>query len=142
VACPFFYPLEPSEPQGWSTPPRLPLGDLQQGECRAQAVTFLPEASELLKHCNSGYARGQCARFPEDAEMDAFRFHVASERGDRLEVLYIIEQACWPLRHGTLLVELSSPPELSGVDNLQRQAAAFAASYSKRRDLVAAGVLS
>jgi hypothetical protein len=136
VACPFFYPLGPLDTQEWSVPPRLPLGDLQQGECRAQVEAFCPEPEQLLKHCNPGYARGQCCRFPAHAEADAFRFHVAADCGERLEVLYIVEQACWPVRHGKLDIAtadaIAAPTEQLD-EILRQQAVVFAASYSKRR---------
>jgi len=115
----------------WTNQPRVPLGDLHHGECRAQATAFRPEAEQLTKHCNVGYTRSECPRFPQEAEADAFRFNLAADQGSRLEIRYIVEKSCWPLRHGALEIGLETA---GGGDILLRQASAFAASYVRRRD--------
>ncbi len=115
----------------WSNQPRVPLGDLHDGECRAQATAFRPGLEQLARQCNVGYSRGECPRFPLEAEADAFRFNLAADQGARLEIRYIVEKSCWPVRHGELEVGLEAA---SGGDTLTRQAAAFAASYIRRRD--------
>jgi len=115
----------------WSNAPRVPLGVLQQGECRAQTTVFRPNPEQLTQQCNVGYSRGLCQCFPLDAEADSFRFHVATDRGNKLEIQYVVEKACWPLRHGVLDIDLETPMEQN---ILRQQALAFATSYSRRRD--------
>jgi len=83
-----------------------------------------------MKHCNPGYSRGECKCFPLEAEADAFRFHLSADHGNRLEIQYVVERACWPLRHGLLEIDLEAPMD---ENILRQQAAAFAASYSGRR---------
>jgi hypothetical protein len=81
-------------------------------------------------YCNTGYGRGQCGYFPEEAEADAVRFHLVADHGDRLEVQYTLEKACWPVGHGLLSVSVEEP---YASDILRQQAAKFAASYARRR---------
>lgn len=126
MPCPFFFPLGKQEQGNWLNAPRVPLGELHDGECRAQTSPFT-----LSEHCNTGYGRGRCGYFPEQAEADAVRFHLIADRGDRLEIQFILEKECWPLRHGTLTVLTDAPDEQ---DVLRQQAAKFAASYARRRD--------
>jgi hypothetical protein len=127
VACPFFYPLSQSEAAGnWLHAPRVPLGDLQQGECRAQASALLTST----EHCNNGYARGLCRYFPPEAEADAFRFHVIADHGDHLEIQYIVEKACWPVEHDVLKI---APDEAGAKEIVRQQAISFAASYRRRQ---------
>jgi hypothetical protein len=126
VACPFFFPLGQSEAsENWLHAPRVPLGDLHQGECRAQA-----SALTSTEHCNSGYARGHCGFFPAETEADAFRFHVIADRGDHIEVQYIVEKGCWPVEHGVLKI---GADEAGAGDVLGQQAVSFAASYRRRQ---------
>jgi len=128
VACPFFFPLEKLETENWLHAPRVPLGDLYQGECRAQAP--LPPATlASTDYCNNGYGRGHCEYFPAKADADAFRFHLIADHGDRLEIQYILEKKCWPIEHGVLNIASDEP---RAEDTLRQQAVSFAASYRRR----------
>jgi hypothetical protein len=126
MACPFFFPLSQSEPsENWLHAPRVPLGDLHQGECRAQA-----SALTSTDYCNNGYARGHCGYFPPETEADAFRFQVIAEHGEHLEIQYIVEKECWPTEHGVLKIAVD---DAGAGDILGQQAASFAASYRRRQ---------
>ena len=74
-----------------------------------------PEEQEQREICNTGYARGRCAKFPANAEADAVRF--SADRDG--VVVYILEKDHAPLRHGVVSDQLESP--------LREQASAFAA---------------
>ena len=132
MACPYFYPAVRLEEDLWAVPPRLPLIDAYSGECRAAGQT--PDAAALHALCNSGYARGKCVHFPEDASHDAVRFSVLSDSAGAIRVEYVFERNCWPLGHGVLSYSAvthsfaSSPlDEVAG-----RQAEVFIESYLRR----------
>ena len=134
MPCPYFYPVARLEEDLWAVPPRLPLGDAYRGECRAGGLSQPPDDASMRGACNSGYARGKCCRFPEQAHADAVRFNVASDEDDRIRVQYIFEKACWPLDHGELrysVRERSFGPNAMD-EILARQAAAFVESYLRR----------
>ena len=124
MACPFFFPLEKLETENWLHAPRVPLGDLYRGECRARASLIVS-----TDYCNNGYGRGHCEFFPAEADADAFRFHLIADHGDRLEIQYVLEKACWPIEHG--LVNIASD-EVCARDILRQQAVSFATSYRRR----------
>ena len=85
----------------------------------------------LRQLCNRGYGRASCPRFPQTAQPDAVRFHVARHEGTTLEIQYIFERDCWPLRHGELVYCDGNVG--TGQDAiLERQAIAFAESYLRR----------
>ena len=86
MACPYFYPVARFEASSWAVPPRLPLGDAYTGECRAPGAPSAPDENRMREICNVGYGRGCCDRFPESANADGVRFHVASDRGERMDV--------------------------------------------------------
>ena len=131
MACPFFYPLGPLKTSTWSNAPRVPLGALQHGECRARGTFVLPDPDRLTKHCNLGNTRGLCECFPPEAEADAFRFNLIADQGSSLQIQWVVEKGCWPLSHGTLEICPASP---SSGNILEQQATAFACSYARRRD--------
>ncbi|MBZ5609881.1 MAG: hypothetical protein LAP38_16595 [Acidobacteriia bacterium] len=136
MACPYFYPVARFETSTWVVPPRLPLGDAYAGECRAAAGAYQPDETRLRETCNVGYGRLCCDRFPEQASVDAVRFHVAQDAGDLIRIQYVFEKDCWPQQHGVLECSAASR-EFSGgpLDAvLSRQAAAFVESYLRRRD--------
>lgn len=88
VACPFFDPQEPIEPEI----PRVSLGVAYQGRC-----TLDPVCEEVpLPLCNGGYARGLCPRFPQNEAIDAVRF---SRLGDGIQ--WMEESDHRPVRFGT-----------------------------------------
>lgn len=93
VACPYFVPLLRLSEPGTH---RLPLGAYWLGECAAGPGESPSEAFQR-EYCNFGYAEGQCARFPAQAEADAVRF---TRRGK--ERLFILEKNHSPVRFGPL----------------------------------------
>jgi hypothetical protein len=93
VACPYFVPLE-KRAERFSF--RLPLGAFWIGECAADGGARAAEDFQL-NECNYGYSRGQCPRFPSNAEWDAVRF---TRRGEAL--LFILEKDHAPVRFGPL----------------------------------------
>ena|SRR5436190_1691281 len=134
MACPYFYPVARLEEATWAVPPRLPLGDAYTGECRYGPIAIEPEDSLLRTSCNSGYARGKCDRFPDDARADAVRFNIASDSDDVIRLQYIFEKGCWPLDHGDASYSIAAhgfttPP---ADEIVRRQAAAFIESYLRR----------
>jgi len=116
MPCPYFLPLRPFGPGPWDPPPRLPLNDAWQGECHA-AEPFEPLESEQRELCNSGYARGQCPHFSENA--DAVRFSYVGE-----DLIYILEKDHAPIEHGPV----ERAPAL-----VQAQARAFVQSSPQGR---------
>jgi len=125
MACPYFYPVE-ARPGS----PMLPLGDWWQGECRAGGETEID-----LAHCNMGYARGRCPRFPQDEGADAIRFTISRHEEAVLRIYYVAERDHHPFKQGPLEFSLSHhalvdpPPEAA----LARQAEAYAESYLRRK---------
>jgi hypothetical protein len=135
VACPYFYPTKKLDSSAWAIPPRLPLGDPYEGECRAANPASQPDNERLRRLCNFGYGGGSCDRFPSDADSDAARFHVAEDGGQVIVIQYIVEKSCWPLRQGSLEYSVNSSSFLHPCSGeiLERQAAAFVESYLRRR---------
>ncbi len=134
MACPFFYPSARLENTGWVVPPRLPLGDAYAGDCRAGADAFQPDEAHARQICNTGYGRGSCHRFPQDASTDAVRFHVAEDSGALIRIQYVFETECWPKKNGWL--ECSADARvINGTDDaiLRGQAVAFLQSYLRLR---------
>jgi hypothetical protein len=135
MACPYFYPVARFETSSWVIPPRLPLGDPYTGECHAADTAFQPEETRLRQICNLGYGRGRCDCFPESAQADAVRFHVAGDAGELIRIQYIFEKDCWPQTHGVLEYSSATGDLASGPNDeiLRKQAAAFVESYRRRR---------
>jgi hypothetical protein len=129
VACPFFLPARRLDSGGWTPPPRLPLGDAFGGSCGAPSAAGTAEPPEDIQRdlCNSGYARGRCAHFPNDCAADAVRFSVTGERDGRLTLVYILEKDHAPLEHG-LIDHLTAARE-----PLASQARAFMDTQLRRR---------
>lgn len=130
MACPYFFPIARFEDRAWAVGPRLPLGDPYLGECRAQSQATAPDESTLRQLCNRGYGRAECQRFPPESDADAVRFHVSLQQGTLLQIQYIFEKSCWPVRHG--VVEFRDGLAAGSDAVLDRQAAAFAESYLRR----------
>lgn len=89
----------------------------------------------MRQHCNTGYGRGECDRFPPESEADAVRFHVSLQhvslqQGTLLQIQYIFEKSCWPARHGVLEYRDGIAETADAI--LGRQATAFAESYLRR----------
>jgi len=110
----------------------LPLGGFWSGTCEAEPDINVP--LDLLRCCNLGYARGQCARFNRDGDPDAVRFTISNDQADSVGVYYVIERDHAPFAHGRLEYSRASrsfqqnPPG----DRLARQAHAYVESYLRR----------
>jgi hypothetical protein len=115
-------------------PPRLPLGEFYEGECRASSEPHLPSGQLVTKFCNNGYGRGACDRFPADSAADAVRFHIATAEPGAVRVQFVLEKACWPTSDGFLDYAKSSSQFLTVHPNaiVQRQAEAFLDSFLRR----------
>lgn len=127
MPCPYF---RPDRPLG---PPRtiVPLGDLWAGECMAEATAVKPDENTVSSLCNLGYARGRCARYPENGGPDAVRFSLAADRGGVLSLRFAVERDYLPLAHGTLVFSRGKvTPEPAPL--LRRQAEAYLESYLRR----------
>jgi hypothetical protein len=114
----------------------LPLGGAWSGICRAIPVDpWQPEAADLERRCNLGYARGVCSRFPDDSGPDAIRFTVSRDEGAVLRLYYVAERDHHPFAHGPLEFSRTgavAPPHACG-EILDAQARAYAASYLRRK---------
>jgi hypothetical protein len=136
VACPFFFPIERLDDGAWLKPPRLPLGDPCRGECRAiTGARVQPSRDELKDFCNTGYARGRCARFPRDTEPDAIRFSMAKDRGGSVDLVYVIEKEYSPLSYGPMKYDCAAASFVESPEDpiLRAQAQQFVHSYLNRR---------
>jgi hypothetical protein len=101
VACPYFYPVERVDDGTWIKPPRLPLGAPYRGFCQSvDGQRFEPDARGVRECCNTGYARGRCARFPDRAPADALRFSIEADANGVIEIVFIFEAAWSPARFG------------------------------------------
>lgn len=119
----------------------MPLGATFQGHCSAPECSgpqsLIPEPlteDRLRDHCNCGYARTQCTRFPKDAQADAIRFHIASQDDVTIQLIWIREKDHAPIEHGTLIFLIredrwQSPPS---TDLLTLQAQAFLTTHHHR----------
>ena len=83
--------------------------------------------------CNMGYARGQCACFPNDPGPDVVRFSIAHVDSSGLRLCFVQERDHHPFAHGTL--EYSFALGFAAAPNplLERQAMAYVESYRRRR---------
>lgn len=136
MACPFFYPVERFQDREWPTPPRLPLGDAYHGMCCVNPTRETrPEMETLRQHCNLGYARGKCSRFPAGSGPDAVRFMVAGDQDDVLKLHYVVEKNHAPLEHGPMEYSLAESRFAVGHSSelLRRQAQAYLESYLRRK---------
>ena len=139
MPCPCFSPTVPRARDTGSKSILLPLGDSFLGVCLADpAQPAEPEESRLAL-CNLGYARGECPRFPVEAA-DAVRFALSRDNQHSLQIYYVLERGHHPVEHGELTFltneQTLSPPASNPI--LHRQAAAYAASYLRRKDVAAA----
>jgi hypothetical protein len=115
----------------------LPLGGAWAGICRATADDpWQPGEPALERRCNLGYARGECARFPQGDGPDAARFTISSDDGATLRLYYVLERDHHPFAHGPLEYSIAAAavvPAVGRGDTLDAQAAAYAASYLRRK---------
>jgi len=104
MSCPYFYPVEAVE--GRLPAPAdalMPLGDFWDGVCQAvSGHPHRPDDPALLRFCNLGYARGNCAHFPAGDGPDAVRFAIARDLGDTIRIQYAVETEHHPFAHGRL----------------------------------------
>jgi len=133
MACPYFYPVARAADEG-AIPPRLPLGGAFDGECRASETAIHPDPGTMHKWCNAGYGRGACPFFPEDAAVDAVRFHIAANSDNVVRLQWIFEKGCWPVDSGFTdysIADAKLDPVLTGAV-LNRQAVVFIQSCLER----------
>jgi len=139
VPCPCFSPTVPRARDAGSKSLLLPLGDSFLGVCLADPRQPVDPEESRLGLCNLGYARGECPRFPAEAA-DAVRFALSRDNQQSLQIYYVLERGHHPVEHGELTFltgeQVLSPPILNPV--LDRQAAAYAASYLRRKESLAA----
>ena len=136
MACPYFYPTERFLQALWPHASRLPLGDGLAGRCCADpAGEAVPSQAALENHCNLGYARGQCGRFPGSAGPEAVRFTVSSQENGIVRIYYVLERDHRPYEHGPLEYDTKRRAlvALPSSRLLARQAEAYVDSYLRRR---------
>jgi len=126
MACPLFKPVRQLDAGGWDPAPRLPLGGAWAGECTAGCAEQ-PVESTQREVCNSGYARGRCAHFPNGMEADAVRF---SMRGNG-RLIYIFEKDHAPIEHGEIDAATEQREPLASLAQAFRE--------SRRKALVESG---
>ena len=120
MSCPYFYPTESRRGSAL-----FPLGDSWLGECRSDAAGSASVENTVC--CNLGYARGQCARFPDTSGPDAVRFTIAADDAEGVRLYYVMERDHHPFAHGPLTLEQDGDPLL------KRQAWAYVESYRRRK---------
>ncbi len=122
------------ENEAFLIPPRLPLGDFYDGECRASAETYAPTGDAIRTFCSNGYGRGDCDRFPQGSPVDAVRFHIADTKPDTWRVQFILEKGCWPAGDGVLEYSKRDRQFLGSHSDaiVQKQAEVFVDSLLRR----------
>jgi len=135
MACPYFIPTERFEDGPWPHRTRLPLGDGWRGLCTATSGDHLaPSDDELRQFCNLGYA-AQCQRLPVQRRFDAVRFSVARDRGQRIEMCYVLEAGHRPGTHGMLQYDSAAGRWAAAHPDprIQAMASCYLKSYLERR---------
>ncbi len=133
MPCPFF------EPQRLAADPlhpgcRMPLLEEYDGKCHAAAEPLAAPAELRFQCCNHGYSRGVCSSFPAAETRSSIRFDILRSDAEALEVLYLEERECAPLRWQTVRYALSTEtlqPELQDIC-ARAQVLAFCRSYLRR----------
>jgi hypothetical protein len=121
-----------------------------RGECRApsppdaggksgagQAGASLLSDEHVERHCNHGYARGECPRHPHAAAAvpDAYRFTVLREQANELTLRYVAEREHYPAASGDVLYQIEErklSPRLETA-TLERQAVCYVETYFRRK---------
>jgi hypothetical protein len=131
MSCPYFFPVEM---RGGSA--TLPLGESWSGTCRAVPGGFQPDDAALRQHCNLGYARSVCPRFPAGDGPDAVRFTISSHDHDIVSIYYVVERDHHPFAHGSIACSASTGQWNTVLpdETLQRQAQAYVESYLRRKE--------
>jgi hypothetical protein len=125
MSCPYFYP---TESRGGSA--LLPLGDCWSGVCHADPAAPVEQENTIC--CNLGYARGQCARFPEGPGPDAVRFTISHHDSGGLLLYHVVERDHHPYSHGPLQYSMTTGFGPMQNEVLRRQATAYVESYQRR----------
>jgi len=134
MACPYFFPVEARAQTGRHA--MLPLGDSWDGTCRADPDRpCRPDNPTLRTHCNLGYARGNCDRFPASDGPDAVRFTVSGDDGATVRIYAVVERDHHPFAHRPLeYLRADSAFTAPAADDLMdRQARAYVESYLRRK---------
>ena len=126
MSCPYFYP---TESRGGSA--LFPLGDRWAGLCHTEPEQ--PAEPGDAKCCNLGYARGQCARFPDTAGPDAVRFTIAHDDAIGVRLYYVLERDHQPFAHGPLEYSFERGFSPRPEPLLERQALAYVESFRRRK---------
>jgi hypothetical protein len=128
MPCPYFEPLETIATADLRNA-RLPLIEEYAGQCRGPQGDYAARAY----HCNHGYARGACDRFPAAEKSSAHRFSLIARSPEQMDILFIREEDYAPA--GTQLLHFSiSNNRLVEADidsSIAAQASAFCRSYLK-----------
>ena len=117
MACPLFLPSSPLA--GFS--------DLYAGDCAAGDSAPIPDQT-LRQYCNSGYARGCCAR-AASSDSDSFRFTIKANRIGEIDVAWSSERNHHPVAVGVLTVNRMAAAEASP---LEQQARVYAEAYLRQ----------
>lgn len=136
MACPCFYPLAPAPIAIGRKAPPMPLGDAWSGVCRAVPGSEpAPAPIAVQQFCNFGYARGKCARVPEDAP-DAVRFSISDDRDGVIRIHWVVEKNHLPFAHGPLhYLRARGAFTVTHPDPcIARQAEAYVAGYLRRKE--------
>jgi len=133
MPCPFFEPRRlvgnPRHPGA-----RLPLLDEYEGFCQAGAAPVPAPETVRFEHCNRGYSRGCCDRFPAGETRSGLRYDIAERSTTALLVLCIEEQDYTPLRwHSVRYFFEGERLEPEPPDGCERaQLLAFCRGYMRR----------
>jgi hypothetical protein len=134
MACPYFSPIERSAQSNGKKMPPAPLGDTWSGVCHAAQGDWQPDPQTVQQLCNFGYARGRCARMPEDGP-DAVRFSISHDRDGLIRIYWVMEKAHLPFAHGPL--EYSHDGGSIGDAHpdacIAQQGQAYVSSYLRRK---------
>jgi hypothetical protein len=136
MACPYFYPAQPSAVNSGAETAMLPLGDRWTGICRADPESPAPARETAQRpFCNLGYARLECGCFPEGEGPDAVRFTVRAAEPGILRLYYVLERDHNPFAHGPLEYSRAGgvAANFPADSTLARQAQAYAESYLRRK---------
>lgn len=109
----------------------FPLGECWAGLCHADPAS--PVAPQDLSHCNFGYARGECVRFPDAPGPDAVRFTVTRDDSAGVHIYYVMERDHHPFAHGALAYAYGSGFEPPPGGLLEGQAVAYVQSFRRRK---------
>lgn len=135
MACPYFEPAVRFHAK-MPGPFRLSLGDLYTGTCRANPEAgFQPDDRAIVDHCNLGYARLKCPRFPQNGGPDAIRFSITKDDGSLVTISFAIERDHHPFAHGAMEYGRESGGFQAATQPgtlVETQAAAYVRSYLRR----------